>query len=146
MWQGGTPAIAGYVQYGPPINMTSIASPSATVEFVSVKRVGNTSGAYMSFDAESPGAVSANDTCSWSNGGWGVGSFGDTPGLYPGNPTSTGDFATPYTNQGIVVFTDTSAKTMPAGRLAAGTNWRVGIADTAVQITDRSQYLWDTQQ
>jgi prepilin-type N-terminal cleavage/methylation domain-containing protein len=136
----------GLTAYGRPISMTSIGAPSATVMFASSKRVGSSSGAYTSYNVESPGAYNANDTCSWSNGGWGVGSFGDSAGLYPGNPTSTGDYATPYTNQGVVVFVDSSAKSLPAGKVAAGTNWKVGIANTAINILDRSQYLWDTQQ
>jgi prepilin-type N-terminal cleavage/methylation domain-containing protein len=133
------------LSYGPPISHTSINSPSATVLFASTKRVGTSTGAYISNNVESPGGYLANDTCTWSNGGWGVGSFGDTAGWYPGNPTSTGDFAATFSNQGIVIFTDSSAKTMQPGRLAAGTDWRVGIANTAINITDRSQYIWDTQ-
>jgi prepilin-type N-terminal cleavage/methylation domain-containing protein len=138
----------GLTQFGRPISMTSIASPSGTVMFESVKRVGGGGSAYTSYDAESPGSYNANDTCSWSNGGWGIGSYGDSTGTltYPGNPTSTGDFATPYANQGVIVFTDSSAKSLPAGKVAAGTNWKVGIANSAIQITDRTQYIWDTQQ
>jgi len=139
---------AGLTQFGRPISMTAIASPSATVLFESTKRVGSSSAAYTSYDAESPGEYSANDTCSWSNGGWGIGSYGDSTGTitYPGNPTSTGDFATPYANQGVIVFTDSSAKSLPAGKVAAGTNWKVGIANSAILINDRTQYIWDTQQ
>jgi prepilin-type N-terminal cleavage/methylation domain-containing protein len=138
----------GLTQFGRPISMTSIASPSATVLFESAKRVGNSSAAYTSNDVESPAEYLANDTCSWSNGGWGIGSYGDSPPpyTYPGNPTSTGDFATPYANQGVIVFCDSSAKSLPAGKVAAGTNWKVGIANSAILITDRTQYIWDTQQ
>jgi hypothetical protein len=60
--------------------------------------------------------------------------------------TYTGVFASRYTEGGNVSMTDSSAKFYKNGKLAAGTNWRVGIDHTTVQITDRSQYLWDTQQ
>jgi len=146
LWTGGTPAIPGYVAFGPPINNSAVQSPSGTILFASTKRVGSATGAYTSYDAESPGSYLANDTCSWSNGGWGVGSYGDSTGLYPGNPTSTGDFAAAYSGQGIVVFADSSAKSLPPGKVAAGTDWKVGIANSAIHILDRSQYLWDTQQ
>ncbi len=145
-WRGGGAGNPGLVSHGLPISMTAINSPSATIMFSSVKRVGTSAGAYTSYNAESPGEYLADDTCSWSNGGWGIGSYGDTAGWYPGNPTSTGDFAALYANQGIVVFADSSAKALPAGKVAAGTNWRVGIQNSAIVINDRTQYLWDTAQ
>lgn len=149
---GWAPA-PGLTSFGLPIAMTSVASPSSTIMFSHTKRVGSAAvGAYTSYNAESPASYLANDTCSWTNGGWGIGSYGDCTAAscggptYPGNPTSTGDYATPYANQGIVIMSDSSAKAMPAGKVAAGTNWRVGIANSAITITDRAQYIWDTQQ
>jgi len=132
--------------FGPPITSSGVASPSGTVLFASSKRVGTTGGAFTSHNAESPGSYNAPDACSWSNGGWGIGSFGDTAGWYPGNPTSTGDFATYFSNQGVIVFTDSSAKSLPAGAVAAGTNWRKGINNTEILINDVSKYIWDTNQ
>ena len=142
----GWATVPEWMSYGAPLSHTAIGSPSSTILFASTKRVGTSAGAYTSQNAESPGSYLANDCCSWSNGGWGTGSFGDTAGWYPGNPTYTGDYATPYSNQGIVIMTDSSAKSLQPGRVAAGTDWRVGSANSAINIIDRSLYLWDTQQ
>jgi len=143
-WAKLSPAMTAY---GPPINNSAVTSPSETVFAVTTKRVGTAaSGAYLSNTGESPAGYTASDACTWSNGGWGNGSFGDTANWYPGNPTGTGDFAARYTGGGIAVMCDSSAKHMQPGRIAQGTNWRVGIANTAVQINDRTKYLWDTAQ
>ena len=145
-WAGSGGTSADNLAYGPPISMTAINSVSATVLFTSTKRVGTSAGAYISNRSDSPGGYLADDTCTYTNGGWGAGSAGDTVGSYPGNPTGTGYFAAPFSLQGIVIMTDSSAKSMQPGKLAAGTNWHKAIANTAITITDRSQYIWDTQQ
>ncbi len=125
---------------GLPINESGVASPAATVFFVDTKTNGDdTNGWFGSYTAESPAIVTVPDTCGYSNGGWGVGSYGDDTTA----PTYTGDFAPRHTGGGNVVMCDGHAKAYRPGALAAGTNWAVGIADTAVQVTDESQYVWD---
>lgn len=132
--------------YGDPISTTSVDQVASTVFSTTVKVVGSSAGAYESMDSGSPGAVTDPNPniCTWSNAGWGIGSYGDSAGLYPGNPTYTGTFSTHYMNGGNVNFVDGHTKFMMPGNLAAGTNWQVGIANTAVQIIDKSQYLWST--
>ena len=134
----------GITSYGPPIQATAMDAPADTVLLTATKVVGSSTGAYISNTSEAPGSVPANDTCTWSNGGWGIGSYGDTPGLYPLNPTSTGTFPVIYTGGQNVSFNDGHAKYFIAGRLAQGTNWQVGISDTAILITDPTKYLWST--
>lgn len=139
----------GKNNYGPPISFTSVNSPSGTVLLATTKNTGNDSvGYYTSENVESPAGYTADDGCTWSNGAWGTGSFGDSTGTltYPGNPTYTGDYAVNFNKGGNVVMTDSSSKFYLPGKLAAGTNWKTGIANSAVVITDRSLYLWDTQQ
>ena len=125
---------------GNPVSLAAINKPAETVLFVDVKNVGaDSTGYYDSSGAESPAIVTVPDACGYSNGGWGIGSFGDSVGT----PTSTGDFAIRHTEGGNVAWCDGHVKYMKPGNLAAGTNWQVGIADTAVVLTDESKYLWD---
>ncbi|MFQ3586105.1 MAG: prepilin-type N-terminal cleavage/methylation domain-containing protein [Fimbriimonadaceae bacterium] len=49
------------------------------------------------------------------------------------------------TGQAIVVMGDSSARSMPPGRLASGTNWNQNISPYAIQLTNRDAYLWGTQ-
>jgi len=130
--------------YGLPISTTATASPSATVLIASNKLMVSGGSFYSSEYVASPGVYLADDACSWSNAGWGTGTYGDTPPF--GKLTYTGSFSPRYMDGGNVVMTDGSAKYTKSGALAAGTNWKVGIANSAVQITDRSKYLWDTSQ
>lgn len=142
---GGT-IEAGLLAFGRPISMTSIANPSATVALTTSKVVGDAAGYFISARVGAPASVTAPEVCTFSNWGWGLGSAGDSVGLYPGNPTSTGYFADYYGGGSNVGMTDGSAKFFQAGNLAAGTNWRRGIANNAVVINDRSRYIWDTQE
>jgi prepilin-type N-terminal cleavage/methylation domain-containing protein/prepilin-type processing-associated H-X9-DG protein len=130
---------------GLPISMAAINQPSQTVGFTDSKYVGqNGVGWYTSEQVDSPAGITAPDCCTWSNGGWGSGAWGDTLN-YASRPTYTGSFAPRHTEGGNVVFCDGHTKFYRPGGLAAGTNWRVGIANTDVVITDRSQYVWDLQ-
>jgi prepilin-type processing-associated H-X9-DG protein len=128
---------------GLPVGLAAVNRAAQTVEFTDVKVAGSDAGGYYaSYTSESPGGLLASDACTWGNGGWGIGSYADAPGLYPRNPTSTGTFSINHTEGGNVAFVDGHAKFFKAGGLAAGTNWRVGIANDAVTILDRNQYLW----
>jgi prepilin-type N-terminal cleavage/methylation domain-containing protein/prepilin-type processing-associated H-X9-DG protein len=137
----------GITSYGPPISATSMDAPADTVLLTTTKVVGIASaGAYISNQSESPGSYNASDTCSWSNGGWGLGSYGDTttPGWYPGNPTYTGTFSIRYSGGGNVSFNDGHSKFMLPGNLAVGTDWHTGVSNTAIHILDKTKYLWST--
>lgn len=142
---GSTTANPGYEDFGPPIVATQVNRPSNTVLFTTNKVVGSSAGAYLSIDAEAPGGLYSTDSCDWSNGGWGSGSYGDSVGLYPGNPTYTGTFSLPYAVGGNVGWCDGSVKYQKPGALAAGTNWQIGATNLQVWITNTSTYQWDYQ-
>lgn len=137
--------------YGPPVSTTTPQNPAATVMLTTTKIVHNnaTGFAYTSQTVDPPSAIWTPDGCTWSNGGWGTGSYGDyTPATsggynYPGNPTYTGLFAINYGNGGNVSYTDSHVKHHKPGGAASGTNWRVPIANGAIQTTDLSIYEWD---
>jgi len=133
--------------YGPPVSTTTPANPADTVMLTTAKIVhSNSAGsAYTSQATDAPSALWTPDACTWSNGGWGTGSWGDAVGTwtYPGNPTYTGPNAINYGNGGNVAFTDTHVKHLKPGGMASGTNWVVPIANTAIQTTDLSIYAWD---
>jgi prepilin-type processing-associated H-X9-DG protein len=128
---------------GLPIALAGIAQPAETVMLTDVKIVGRDNlGYYLSHIVESPAIYTVPDVCGYSNGGWGEGSYGDDP-EFVSNPTYTGNFSPRHTGNGNVVWMDGHAKAMSPGRLAAGTNWRIGIKNSEVEVIDESQYLWD---
>ncbi len=129
---------------GYPIGEAAIGQAAATVLLTDSKIVGTDAGYFTSETVDSPAALWAPDDCTWSNGGWGVGAWGDLYN-YASNPTYTGSVAVRHTEGTNVAFCDGHSKFMKPGALAAGTNWRKGIANTDIVITDRSQYIWDLQ-
>jgi len=129
---------------GYPVSLARIQSPAATVALTDNKIVGTSAGYYTSYTTDSPAALWAPACCTWSNGGWGAGSYGDTYN-YAANPTYTGQVAVRHTEGTNVAFCDGHSKFMKPGALAAGTNWHKGIAGGDITITDRSQYLWDLE-
>jgi prepilin-type N-terminal cleavage/methylation domain len=137
--------------WGRPAALGEIEAPANTVLLTETKPCvivsGGSAGAfYPSNLVTSPAAVGPNSrTCSLD--GWGYNSaFESGPdgiGADTGTKqTSTGLFSPRHTGGGNVAFCDGHVKWMSPGVLAAGTNWRVGISTTDVQITDLSKYLW----
>ena len=127
-------------------SLSRFGSPSAMVMLVEVKIVGDEAGGYYrSTAAEAPGALSASepDECAYSDGGWGSGMWLDDGSDIAGPVTHTGDFQARHFNGGNVAFVDGHVKWFTPGRLASGTDWAVGKANSAVNITDMSQYMWD---
>jgi prepilin-type N-terminal cleavage/methylation domain-containing protein/prepilin-type processing-associated H-X9-DG protein len=138
-WQGG--GVGG----GFGVGLAAIQSPAATVAFTDNKVVGQDSvGYYLSHTVDSPAGIWAPDCFTWSNGGWGVGSYGDTF-QFASKPTGTGTFAPRHTLGGNVSFADGHAKWFTPGGLAIGTDWNATKANSAIKITDRSTYMWDLQ-
>ena len=137
---------------GPPTALAKISQPAATVMFTGSSLepgTGSFCGANSLYPVhggywpvESPAALTANtngvrDTCPYSNGSWGQGSY---MGPYGGfEQLRHGGMG------GMVSFCDGHSKFMSAGKLAAGTNWTPTITNSAIVINDRSQYLWDLQ-
>ncbi len=124
--------------------MADVRKPAETVLVVDSKMVGDdTTGWFGSNIAGSPAAYNAPDICTYSNDGWGLGTYVDG-GPAEGTPyDSTGAAAMRHTKGTNVVWCDGHAKWMTPGRLAAGTNWKVGIDLKSITVTDVDQYLWD---
>lgn len=132
-------------QSGPPTPLAAIGSPADTVmltgaslepgegSFAGADSLYPVHGGF--FVVEAPAALTSPEGCTWSNGGWGQGSYN---GPY-------GGFEQPRHGNvgGNVTFCDGHVKFMTAGKLAAGTNWTVNTTNTDIQLTDRSQYIWD---
>jgi len=129
--------------YGLPISTTTPGNPADTVMLATTKISGTDNGRYTSQVVEAPATILAPDACTWSNGGWGVGAWGDESGNYPGNPTGTGGVAINYMKGSTVSFTDGHVKYMLPGRLAAGTDWVPTKANNAINILNTANYLWD---
>src|SRR5205807_1884083 len=105
-----TPTCNPWLPGGFPTSLAAVGSPAATVMLVDIKNVGKDSvGYYISASAESPAGVWAPDCCTWSNGAWGKGSFGDDP-TFVSSPTYTGDFAPRHTGGGNVALIDGHSK------------------------------------
>jgi len=129
--------------YGLPISTTTPGSPAETVLLVTAKIAGTDAGRYTSQVVEAPATYLAPDACTWSNGGWGVGAWGDAAGDYPGNPTGTSGVAINYMKGSNASFTDGHVKYYMPSKLASGTDWIPTISNQAIHITNVSQYLWD---
>ena len=54
----------------------------------------------------------------------------------------TGGVSLRASNGGIVAFTDTHAKKLQPGTMAAGTNWATTRNASALVVTDKSLYIW----
>jgi prepilin-type N-terminal cleavage/methylation domain-containing protein/prepilin-type processing-associated H-X9-DG protein len=151
---GGNPMCAdidaisgGNEPYGPPISSAGLEAPSSTVLFTDTKIIGDDVGGYYPNDAvEAPASVGPTTTaCDYPNGGWGTGSFGDDSSISDNTIDGTGNFSIRHTKGGNVAFCDGHAKWLTPGKLAAGTDWTPTKADTAISITDLSQYLWSAK-
>lgn len=54
----------------------------------------------------------------------------------------TGGVSVRASENGIVCFTDTHAKKLKSGNMAAGTNWNTTRNSSALVVTDKSLYMW----
>jgi prepilin-type N-terminal cleavage/methylation domain-containing protein len=138
------------------LSATAVASPSGTVMFTerahpdaynrTVYWYGAGTGWMIIGGAETPYCY--NDPDYWCTDGWGENSWFNTS-LMPGKVeegSTTGMNAPKGMTMVTTSFTDGSARRLPLGRLAAGTNWRKGINNSEIVLTDRTQYMWDTKE
>jgi len=132
--------------YGPPIASNAVATPASTVFAVDKKIVGSSAGWYTDTNALAPATITAPDACTWSNGGWGSGSYGDTVNYAAPNNTGTGNVSIRHNGGSNVAFCDGHSKYELPGALAAGTNWNKTLASTQIIITDITKYQWDSNQ
>jgi len=126
---------------GNPTSLAAVNRPANTVLLTDVKVVNNGGSAYLSHTVDSPAAIWAPDCCTWSNGGWGIGSYGDDLD-WASHPSYTGQFAPRHTGGGNVSYCDGHAKFQTPGNLASGTNWRTGISSGAIVVYDWQLYQW----
>lgn len=145
-------ATNGYAGWGPggvPVAIGDVKQPASTVFFVDAKAIGTDAGYFLSHEIDSPTCLNWNykgKRCgTWSNAGWGSGSYGDTLNFAGNKATWTGAFHARHNAGGNVAFVDGHVKWYTPGNLAVGTNWRRGLAASAVVITDYNQYLWDLE-
>jgi prepilin-type N-terminal cleavage/methylation domain-containing protein len=139
-WQSNT-------AFGLPISLTAVASAAETVFAANKKNVGSdATGWFTGSFVSAPATVYSDDACTYSNGGWGTESFGDTINFAPPKNTGTGDVAVHWGDGTVVTFVDGHAKFMKAGNLAVGSTWAKGKTNSQILINDRTRYLWDTQQ
>jgi prepilin-type N-terminal cleavage/methylation domain-containing protein len=133
--------------FGPPISLTSVASPADTVFSTDKKNVGtDADGWYTGAAVFAPATVASDDACTYGNAGWGSDSFGDSLNFAPPHDTGTGMTAVHWNKGTMVGFVDGHTKYMMPGALAAGTTWAKGKTNAEILIVDRSKYIWDTQQ
>ena len=131
-----------------PVKLAEIAKVSETVMTADTKNLGPDDAPLISYALESPAIQTAPDVCNWFRGaGWGTGSSADNPTAQgqPSGSGATGHFSPRHLEGGNVAFMDGHVKWMTPGRLAQGTNWSNTTPYTSVEITDESQYLWDTK-
>ena len=135
---------------GPPIKLAQIGSPAATVMITgsggepdnltpSASFFGTGNALYPPhggyYPAPAPATLTTPEGCTYSNAGWGQGSYmGPYGGFEQLRHAGRG---------GQVCFVDGHVKFMTAGQLAAGTDWNVNTPNSSVHVTDRNQYLWD---
>jgi prepilin-type N-terminal cleavage/methylation domain-containing protein/prepilin-type processing-associated H-X9-DG protein len=135
-----------FMSSGPPTNVAAVQNPAGTVMCVGVSITSgegswvNRSSLYPERGgyclAAAPATLGSHDQCTYSYGGWGVGSY-----LGP-----TGGFeADRHRGSGSVLFVDGHVRSMTAAQLADGTNWTPTTPNDQITVTDRSRYLWDLQ-
>jgi len=123
-----------YINGGAPVGLSQIQEPANTVLIADSKL--EVPGQTSTIDA--PTVMNPPIACGVLTQGWGIGSFGDSGSQV----TSTGTFDARHNGGGTVAFCDGHVKWMTPAALAVGTNWHPGIANTDVQITNLSKYLW----
>ena len=115
-----------------PSNAGASLAPG-TGSFANANSLYPVNGGY--FVVEAPASLTDPTGCTWSNGGWGQGSYmGPYGGFDQPRHASQG---------GTIVFVDGHTKFMTAGQAAAGTNWSVNATNSSITITDMNKYLWD---
>jgi prepilin-type N-terminal cleavage/methylation domain-containing protein/prepilin-type processing-associated H-X9-DG protein len=112
--------------------LAGVLSPAATVMLVDSGDGWNSGGGTISCVVDPPDGYTAPTTYGW--GGWGKdGSLGAYGGAKPRHSLGMN-----------VSFVDGHSKFMQPSALAAGTNWSPTTSQSAVVITDKTKYLWDT--
>ena len=123
---------------------SDFASPAGTVMMADAKYVYDpaTGGSYVAPYVDSPWGYDAPDTCTYSNGGWNTGAYGDTLN-WANRKTNTHTFAPRHNGLANVAFLDGHVKAYTPGGIAIGTDWTKTSTAGSVKMLDLSQYLWD---
>ncbi|MEI7577543.1 MAG: prepilin-type N-terminal cleavage/methylation domain-containing protein [Armatimonadota bacterium] len=145
-------------------SMTAVDQPASTVMFaasyaMNLDMNGNPNA--LAWDSSTPwistglideplcGRLGANGLGPLCWDGWGASFYWETwapmQGMNVVKGSRTGGVSMRTTGQGILVFGDSSTKTMPAGRMGQGTNYTPNMNPYSIQLTNRESYLWGTQ-
>lgn len=153
-YEGPTPLVVPSTR-----SQSSLGAPSNTVmltgRFEQTSESRLTGGQYYSYGAIGPDTSVIVDPpdcrtrADWCFDGWGVGSFWGDPALmgiksYEAG-SLTGGTSLRAAEKATVGFADGSVRKLSPGALAIGTNWNRTINASAVQLIDKSQYLWDNE-
>jgi prepilin-type N-terminal cleavage/methylation domain-containing protein/prepilin-type processing-associated H-X9-DG protein len=127
--------------FGPPSSLAAISQPASTIMLAESgdEQATYKSGAHIAYG---PGGWLAPDVCTY--GDWGLN--GNNNWYSASNGVNNfGNVKFRHNTGANVTFADGHSKWMKPGQLAVGTNWTSTIAQGAIVITDRNQYLWDLQ-
>ena len=135
-----------FTSSGPPITAAAVQRPADTVAVVGVS-IASGNGSWVNRTplyperggyclAPAPATLGSGDQCTFTNGGWGSGSYLGPAGGFE---------ADRHGGLGGVLFLDGHVKQMTPSQLAVGTNWTPTTSNSQVTVTDRSKYLWDRQ-
>ena len=120
-----------------PVSESEIKAPANMVLMADQRNVKTLIGGFV----DSPASLTAPDACSTFGTGWANDSAWENP---TGTKTTTAQFAPRHNGGGNTSFMDGHVKFYVPGSLAAGTNWKAGVASSGSVIeTDTNTYLWD---
>ena len=124
--------------FGPPVPIAGATKPAETVMIAESGQIGSdlNVGSHIVY---APGGLTANDVCTY--GDWGQPNGGVWFAMI--GRTNMGFFYPRHNDGGNIAFLDGHSKHLRPGQAAAGTNWTPTTAYGAVQIIDRTQYIWD---
>ncbi len=140
-----------------PTPQTALAEPADTVMFAMKKKrnnqgdwlwVGSTIwGANLVNPPHCPGftttQVKPQSVCVpvtwWGSGGAAYSGQAEEEGLY------SGGVAFRKTKKSVILWADSHARWHSIENLAKGTNWNRTIVGSSINVTDKSQYVWDME-
>jgi len=135
------------------MSSTSVSQPSSTIQFTERSGRNSYSSQVFWYGPNTKWVITAladtpfcyNEPNFNCTGGWGSGGFWNNYVTVAQDGQLTGGVAFRAANQGIVAFCDGHAKKLSPGAIAAGTNWNPNIAESNIQLTDPTKYLWSAQ-
>jgi prepilin-type N-terminal cleavage/methylation domain-containing protein/prepilin-type processing-associated H-X9-DG protein len=125
------------------VSIAAINRPAETVAFADSRIYGvNAGSAWINDPTGLPRVNPAPDECIY---GWGGTSAGWNWPATAAKPSSLGYIESRHQDGVNIVWVDGHAKYNKWQALAAGTNFRQGVLENDVVITNREQYVWDRE-